>query len=80
MNTKCKAKVNKMGEMINAILVKASENKEIYDELYKLRTKYYELCSLMKKDKSVSPKQARFFKARVFEGNWPKAQSVKRQA
>ena len=29
MNTKCKAKVNKMGEMINVILVKASENKEI---------------------------------------------------
>ena len=80
MNTKCTAKVNKLGEMINAILMKVSENKELYKEVYKLRTKYYELCSLIKKDKSVSPKQARFFKARVFEGNWPKASSSKRQA
>ena len=80
MDTKCKAKVNKLGEMINAILMKVAENKELYDEVYKLRTKYYELCSLIKKDKSISPRQARFFKARVFEGNWPKASSSKRQA
>ena len=80
MDTKCKAKVNKLGEMINAILMKVAENKELYDEVYKLRTKYYELCTLIKKDKSISPRQARFFKARVFEGNWPKASSSKRQA
>jgi len=80
MDTKCKAKVNKLGEMINAILMTVAENKSLYDDVYRLRTKYYELCALIKKDKSVSPKQARFFKARIFEGKWPKASSSKRQA
>ena len=72
MNTKCKVKVNKLGEMINALLIKVTINKSLYDDAYQLREKYNQLCVLIKRDKSVSPKQARFFKARIFEGSWPK--------
>jgi hypothetical protein len=75
MDTKCKAKVNKLGEMINALLMKTTEDKKLYDDVYKLREKHDELCVLIKKDKSVSIKQARFFKARAFErsgkASWP---------
>ena len=75
MDIKCKAKVNKLGEMINALLMKTIEDKELYGDVYKLREKHDELCVLIKKDKSVSIKQARFFKARAFErsgkASWP---------
>jgi hypothetical protein len=75
MDTKCKAKVNKLGEMINALLMKTTEDKKLYDDVYKLREKHDELCVLIKKDKSISIKQARFFKARAFErsgkASWP---------
>ncbi len=75
MDTKCKAKVNKLGEMINALLMKTTEDKKLYEDVYKLREKHDELCVLIKKDKSVSIKQARFFKARAFErsgkASWP---------
>ena len=75
MDTKCKAKVNKLGEMINAVLMKVVKNKELYDDVYQLREKHDEICILIKKDKSISPKQARFFKARAFErsgkASWP---------
>jgi hypothetical protein len=75
MDTKCKAKVNKLGEMINALLMKTTEDKKLYEDVYKLREKHDELCVLIKKDKSISIKQARFFKARAFErsgkASWP---------
>jgi hypothetical protein len=75
MDIKCKAKVNKLGEMINALLMKTTEDKKLYGDVYKLREKHDELCVLIKKDKSVSIKQARFFKARAFErsgkASWP---------
>ena len=75
MDTKCKAKVNKLGEMINALLMKVATNQELYPDVYQLREKHDEICILIKKDKSVSYKQARFFKARAFErsgkSSWP---------
>ena len=39
MDTKCKAKINKLGEMISALLMKVVENKELYGDVYKLREK-----------------------------------------
>ena len=67
MDTKCKAKINKLGEMISALLMKVVENKELYGDVYKLREKHDAICSLIKKDKSVSSRQAKYFMARAFK-------------
>ena len=67
MDTKCKAKINKLGEMINDLLMKVIENKELYGDVYKLREKHDAICSLIKKDKSVSSRQAKYFMARAFK-------------
>ena len=67
MNTKCKAKINKLGEMINDLLIKVSENKEIYGDVYKLREKHDAICGLVKKDKSLSIKQGKYFMAMAFK-------------
>ena len=68
MNTKCKAKMNKLGEMMNDLLIKVSTNKEIYNDVLKLREKLDAICSLVKNDKSVSAKQAGYFMAMAFKG------------
>ena len=67
MNTKCKAKINKLGEMINDLLMKVIENKELYGDVYKLREKYDAICGLVKKDKSLSIKQGKYFMAMSFK-------------
>ena len=67
MNTKCKAKINKLGEMINDLLMKVIENKELYGDVYKLREKHDAICSLVKKDKSLSIKQGKYFMAMAFK-------------
>ena len=67
MDTKCKANINKLGEMINDLLMKVVENKELYGDVFKLREKHEAICNLVKKDKSVSPKQAKYFMALAFK-------------
>jgi hypothetical protein len=69
MNVKCKVKMNKLGEMMNNLLIKVSDKKEIYNDVFKLREKLDEICSLAKQDKSVSSKQAKYFMALAFKGN-----------
>ena len=70
MNTKCKVKLNKLGEMMNDLLMKVTDKKEIYNDVFKLRNKLDEICSLAKQDKSVSPKQAKYFMAMAFKKNF----------
>ena len=67
MNTKCKVKLNKLGEMMNDLLMKVSDKKEIYNDVFKLREKLDEICSLAKQDKSVSSKQVKYFMALAFK-------------
>tara|TARA_Y100000758_G_scaffold218729_1_gene157463 strand:+ start:206 stop:475 length:270 start_codon:yes stop_codon:yes gene_type:complete len=67
MDTKCKVKLNKLGEMMNDLLMKVTDKKEIYNDVFKLREKLDEICSLAKQDKSVSSKQARYFMAMAFK-------------
>ena len=68
MNTKCKVKMNKLGEMINALLMKVTDKKEIYNDVFKLREKLDEICSLAKQDKSTSSKQTKYFMALAMNG------------
>ena len=69
MNTKIKAKINKLGEMINSLLVKVSENEEIYKDVFKLQEKYYSICTLIKKTKSVGDKQGSYLRYLAFIKN-----------
>ena len=62
MDTKCKAKINKLGEMISALLMKVVENKELYGDVYKLREKHDAICSLIKKDKLRAAKYENYEK------------------
>ena len=68
MDTKCKVKLNKLGEMMNDLLMKVSDKKEIYNDVFKLREKLDEICGLAKQDKSVSSKQVKYFMALAFKG------------
>ena len=63
MNTKCKVKLNKLGEMMNDLLMKVTDKKEMYNDVFKLREKLDEICSLAKQDKSLSIKQGKYFMA-----------------
>jgi uncharacterized protein with PhoU and TrkA domain len=67
MNTKCKVKLNKLGEMMNDLSMKVIDKKEIYDDVFKMREKLDEICTLVKQDKSVSSKQAKYFMAMAFK-------------
>tara|TARA_R110000751_G_scaffold131674_1_gene234053 strand:- start:27 stop:221 length:195 start_codon:yes stop_codon:yes gene_type:complete len=59
--------MNKLGEMMNDLLIKVSGKKEIYNDVFKLREKHDEICSLVKNDKLVSSKQAKYFMALAFK-------------
>jgi len=72
MSTKYKVKLNKLGEMINSLLMKVTDKKEIYNDVLKLREKLDEICGLVKQDKSISPKQVKYFKAMAFKENFKK--------
>jgi hypothetical protein len=72
MNTKCKVKLNKLGDMMNDLLMKVTDKKEIYNDVFKLREKLDEICSLAKQDKSLSYKQGKYFMALAFKKNWKK--------
>ena len=72
MNTKCKVKLNKLQEMMNDLLMKVITHKEIYNDVFKLRNKLDEICSLAKQDKSLSAKQGKYFMALAFKKNWKK--------
>jgi len=72
MNTKCKVKLNKLQEMMNDLLMKVITHKEIYNDVFKLRNKLDEICSLAKQDKSLSTKQGKYFMALAFKKNWKK--------
>ena len=72
MNTKCKVKLNKLQEMVSDLLMKVTNQKEIYNDVFKLREKLDEICSLAKQDKSVSLKQGKYFMALAFKKNWKK--------
>jgi len=67
MSTKYRVKMNKLGEMMNDLLIKVSGKKEIYNDVFKLREKHDEICSLVKNDKLVSSKQAKYFMALAFK-------------
>jgi len=67
MSTKYRAKMNKLGEMINNLLAKVCENKELYNDVLQLREKHDAICSLVKKDKSLSIKQGKYFMAMAFK-------------
>ena len=66
MSTKYKVKLNKLGEMINSLLMKVTDQKEIYNDVFKLREKLDEICSLAKQDKSISLKQGKYLMALAF--------------
>ena len=72
MSTKYKVKLNKLGEMMNDLLMKVIMHKEIYNDVFKLREKLDEICSLAKQDKSISLKQSRYFMALAYKKNWKK--------
>ena len=68
MSTKCKVKLNKLGEMINDILIKVSENKQItYSDIFKLKEKHNAICILFKG--SSTKKQGGYFKYLAFIKN-----------
>ena len=69
MNTKIKAKINKLGEMINSLLIKVSENKEIYNDVFKLQEKHSAICTLIRSTKSVGDKQGSYFRYLAFVKN-----------
>ena len=67
MSTKYRAKMNKLGEMINNLLMKVVDNKELYGDVLQLREKHDAICSLVKKDKTISLKQGKYFMALAFK-------------
>jgi hypothetical protein len=67
MSTKYRAKMNKLGEMINNLLMKVIDNKELYGDVLQLREKHDAICSLVKKDKTISLKQGKYFMALAFK-------------
>ena len=67
MSTKYRVKMNKLGEMINNLMAKVCENKELYDDVFQLREKHDAICGLVAKDKSISIKQGKYFMAMAFK-------------
>ena len=64
--------MNKLGEMINNLLMKVVDKKELYGDVLQLREKHDAICSLVKNDKSVSLKQGKYFMALAYKKNWKK--------